>query len=315
MRFRSFRNTDPPLIAALWSQQPQQRGLANVLTPQMLDQYVLSKPYFDPEGLIVAEKDGGMIGFAHAGFGPNEQRTDISTELGVTCMVMVANDADQKQVAGALLAESEAYLKKRGGRVLYGGCMAPLNPFYLGLYGGSELPGILRSDKTRLNLFKSHGYVEIDRCIILQRQLTGFRIPIDRRQMQLRRSYRVEMDSFPSQLDWWDACSGPPCEPTRFELIPTNGGPACGSVHFWIIEPMSSTWGALSVGLTKLEIDKQLQQQGLATYLSGEALRQLQINGVGVVEVQTMQNNIAALGLYRKLGFQEVDQGIVFRKQ
>jgi ribosomal protein S18 acetylase RimI-like enzyme len=28
-----------------------------------------------------------------------------------------------------------------------------------------------------------------------------------------------------------------------------------------------------------------------------------------------MQNNSAAVNLYRRLGFQEVDQGIVFRKE
>jgi ribosomal protein S18 acetylase RimI-like enzyme len=33
-----------------------------------------------------------------------------------------------------------------------------------------------------------------------------------------------------------------------------------------------------------------------------------------VVEAQTMHRNAAACGLYQKLGFTQVDQGLVFRK-
>jgi len=37
--------------------------------------------------------------------------------------------------------------------------------------------------------------------------------------------------------------------------------------------------------------------------------------GAATVQVQAMQHNIAALGLYRKLRFQQIDQGSVLRKE
>jgi RimJ/RimL family protein N-acetyltransferase len=39
------------------------------------------------------------------------------------------------------------------------------------------------------------------------------------------------------------------------------------------------------------------------------------LHGFTRVEVQTMQQNEAARGLYAKLGFELVDQGAVFRKE
>ena len=153
MRFRPFRNSDPPLLAKIWSRQPPHRGYARDVTAELLDIYVFSKPYFDRNGLIVAEDNGEVIGFAHAGFGPDEEMGNFSTDLGVTCMVMADPNVDFETLGPQLLAESESYLKRSGTKVMYGGGMYPLNPFYLGLYGGSESPGVLESDKPRLALY------------------------------------------------------------------------------------------------------------------------------------------------------------------
>ncbi len=317
MLFRPFRNSDPPQLARIWRQQRPQRGMARQVTPQILDHYVFAKPYFDRHGLIVAETDDGkVVGFGHAGFGPNDDGTDVSTEFGVVCMIMVDEGYELDGLGKQLLEKTEAYLKSKGAKVFYGGGMNPLSPFYLGLYGGSELPGVLDSHSSLQTLFRANGYTQSDECVVMQlRMMGGFRMPVDRRQIQLKRKYRIELDTTPDQQNWWQSCASPPAEPTRFEMYPLNGGAACGTVSFWVIEPLSANWGALAVGLTEMRVVENLQRQGLATFLTAEALRQLQMNGVGVVEVQTMVNNTAAIGLYSKLGFKEVDRGKVFRKE
>lgn len=315
MQFRPFRNSDPPRIARLWSAQPPQRGLAQHVTARVLETYVFAKPYFNREDFIIAEDGDELVGFAHVGFGPNDARDDVATEMGAICMLMVDPTRDFAKNAAELLAKAELRLKQRGAKLLYGGSIPPLNPYYLGLYGGSELPGVLLSDHRLVELYNRSGYREIDRTVILQRELGEFRPPIDRRMVQLKRSMVVEVDAVPNQGDWWDACVSPPHEPTRFEILPKNGGSPCGSVRFWVIEPFSNTWGRLSVGLTKLYIEEEQRGRGLATYLNSEALRHLQLNGVQLVEAQTMLHNKAALDLYARLGFDEVDQGVVFRKE
>jgi ribosomal protein S18 acetylase RimI-like enzyme len=291
------------------------RGLAQPMSATMLENLVFWKPYFDRDGLIVALDDDRAVGFVHAGFGPNEEKDSYSTELGVTCLLMTHPHPEREAIAAELLHRSEQYLRKRGGRVLYGGGIRPLDPYYLGLYGGSELPGILASDSVGQELFRGGGYREIDRCIVLQRQLAGFRPTVDRCQMQVRRRYNVEAVFDPPAANWWEACTVGQTERTRFELVPRKGGPVAGQATVWNMEPLSSCWGVHAMGVSELQVDESARRQGLATFLMGETLRQIHTHGVTLVEVQAMQHNTAAIGLYQKLGFQQIDQGVVFRKE
>ena len=102
--------------------------------------------HFDRHGLIVATRDGLPVGFVHAGFGPNEDGTGLDTSMGTTHLLMMRSGYEDPHLADELLAASEDYLRSQGASVLYVGGIKPLNSFYLGLYGGSEIPGVLQSN-------------------------------------------------------------------------------------------------------------------------------------------------------------------------
>jgi ribosomal protein S18 acetylase RimI-like enzyme len=315
IRYRSFRNSDPPAIADIWRTHPPSRGLMQPMSASLLDSLVLAKPYFDRHGLILADDDGRPVGFVHAGFGPNEDFSNLATQRGVTCMLMVSPHPQRETIARELVAQSEDYLRRGGARELYGGGVYPLTPFYLGLYGGSELPGVLASDAAMCQLYTEAGYTAADQCIVLERDLHGFRPAVDRRRMQVRRQYNVEATVDPPPANWWEACTWGQTDHTRFEVLRREGGPSAGSAMFWEIEPLASSWGVHAMGLVALQINASLRRQGLATFLVGEAMRQLQQCGVTRIQVQVMQPNAAARGLYAKLGFTEIDRGVVYRKQ
>jgi GNAT superfamily N-acetyltransferase len=285
------------------------------VSADLLEQLVLAKPYFDNSGLIVAVDDGTPIGFAHAGFGPAADEQGLSTEMGTTCMLMVRSNYQRLGIGAELLARSERYLQGRGSKVLYAGCIRPLNAFYLGLYGGSELPGVLDSNPKAQLLFRSQGYREIDRTVVMQRSLTGFRPLVDRRQMQIRRRSVMEMCEDPAPRSWWDACTYGGFERIRFRLLSRPAGELLAEATFWNIEPLASSWGVHAVGLVDLAVCDAERRQGLATFLLSEAFRHYQTQGMTLVEAQTMQHNAAALGLYQKLGFETIDSGAVFRKE
>lgn len=311
---RKFRNSDPPGIARVWNSQLPRRGLVRTISPWTLDELVFNKPYFDRHGLLIAQRDDRVIGFAHAGFGPDETEAALNFEMGATLMLMVASDVpDRDEVARDLLTASEDYQRARGAKLLYAGGMRPINPFYLGLYGGSELPGVLESDPN-LPFYLNHGYIEIDRCQVMQCEIRGFRSPLDRRFLQVRRRYTVQNVNSPAPDTWWAACTLPPTEVLRFEVVPREGGAACGSVGFWHIEPLASDWRTTAVGLIDMEVQPSFQRGGLATFLCCESIKLIKTIGVELIEVQTMVRNTAALGLYHKLGFRDVEQGVVLRK-
>ncbi|HVA51141.1 MAG TPA: GNAT family N-acetyltransferase [Pirellulales bacterium] len=314
IRYRAFRNSDPPALAEIWRSQPAEHGRVRPMSAALFEQFVLSKPYFDNAGLIVAVDDQLPVGFAHAAFGPNACGDRLARQMGSTCLVMVRTDYQGRGIGGELLSRSESYLRQRGAEVMYGGGIAPLNGFYLGLYGGSELPGVLDSDAGEQHLFESHGYREIDRVYVLERALAGFRPPIDRQQLQIRRRSTIEAMFDPPPHSWWEACAWSGLDQTLYELTSRDACRVVARATAWSIEPLSSSWGVRATGVTALEVEEASRRQGIATYLMSDIMRQLASQGTSLVQVQTMQANVPAQKLYEKLGFRLVNQGAVYRK-
>jgi len=314
IRYRAFRNSDPPAIAAIWRSQPPNRNLLQPMSPAVFDQHVLAKPFFDRQGLIVAEEDQRLVGYVHAAFGPRSDLEDIDCRIGLTNFLLVVPDVDWLAVAGELLRRSEAYLVERGAESLHAGAVAPMTPYYLGLYGGSQQRGVLRSDARLIQLYEESGYRPRDCCLVLQRNLIGFRPHIDRTQMAIRRGHLIEALFDPPTTSWWEACAIGEAERTCFFLTRKGQTAACGQAVFWDMDPLASSWGIRAAGLLQVEIDPAIRRQGHATYLLGEALRQLQAQGATLAEVQVPDSDTAALAVFRKLGFEEVDQAVVFQK-
>ena len=59
--YRTFRNTDPPGLAEIWRSRSGQPGLVSSVSPELLEQFVFAKLYFDFKGLIVACDDERVL--------------------------------------------------------------------------------------------------------------------------------------------------------------------------------------------------------------------------------------------------------------
>jgi hypothetical protein len=177
---------------------------------------------------------------------------------------------------------------------------------------------VLESDRLQREAFEAADYGESERTLILQRELVGFRPPIDRTVVQLRRELNLDVSPDPLPSTWWQACSLSLIDRTHFVLRPRGGGPPWGTAHFWDIEPLASTWGVHAMGLLDLQISDQpdrAQQANLISFLLGESIRQLLSCGVTLVEVQVKPTDTALHDVCQKLGFHEVHQGIHFQKR
>jgi ribosomal protein S18 acetylase RimI-like enzyme len=313
--YRAFTNRDVRALAEIWRSRAAERGLMQPMSAALFEELVLSKPYFDNAGLIVAVDDGVPVGFVHAGFGPSEDQSTLSRQRGVISMLIVRPEYRRQGIGQQLLARAEEYLRRHGSQEIYGGGIRPMTPFYLGLYGGSELPGVLASDADALRRYRAAGYAEIDRCGVFQRELASFRPTMDRKQQQIRRQQAVQMIVDPPCRTWWEACTFGGFDRTRFELTPKSGGPATAWLTVWSMEPLSTSWGVRATGLYELHVDASQRRQGLASCLFAETFKQLAAEGVGLIEAQALLRDTATVGLFKKLGFQQVDEGVVFRKE
>ena len=313
--FRSFLNTDSPGIVEVWRKQPPFSRLARTISRHDLDLLVFGKPYFDPAGLIVAEKDEQVVGFAHAGFGPSADHSDLDYENGVICQLRTLPDQDSGELTAGLIDSAVDYLKGHGCTRCFAASQFPNVPFYLGLYGGSRIPGVVDQDDTMMVALKNNGFAPTEEIKIFTRQLSGFRAPVDRQQMTVRRQYQVSAVVDPLASTWWKNCMFGMAEKFAFRLVDRRTQQPVGNVDFWEIQPLSNEWGVRTLGMCDLAIDPASRRNGLATFLVAQALSQLLPQGFGVCEVQVRESNIESIGLFQKLGFENTENGTELSKQ
>ena len=314
IEYRAFRNGDSPQLADIWCSQRPRRGLMQPMSSATFESIVLAKPMFDRAGLIVAVEGNKVSGFAHAGFGPTQDQKTLMRETGIISMLMTRGPELDQSIAESLLTRSEEYLRSRGAKVLYAGATQHLDAFYVGMCGGSEMHGILDSDQQMQEFYRAHAYDEVARSIVLQRDLRDFHPPVDRRHIVIRRRATIQRVDDPPARSWWDACIFGPFDRMRFELVSKEGGAAMATATFWDMQGLSNSKGARAMGLTYVESRGDQRRQGLVSFLLAESFRQLAEQGLAIVETQVDSNNQAALALFQKLGFRQVDQAAVFRK-
>ena len=313
IEYRCFRNDDPPRIADVWRAADLGPSAMQPMTSALLEACVFSKPYFEREGLIVALDGERMVGFAHAGFGANADRSGVDRAIGTTMLVVTVPHADEAATAAGLLARTEDYLRRRGVAAPRGGGSATIGGFYLGLYGGAGLPGILDSSAGMQDVFRRAGYAEAERIAVLRRPLAGFRPPVNRLQMAIRRATTLRVIDEPARRSWWEAATTTGIALRRYELRNASEE-LLGSGTFWDMQPMASAWGVAAAGLLHVDIEGERRRQGLASYLVAEALHDLAQEGVTLVEAQVVETNAPAVKLFEKLGFAVADRGTLFTR-
>jgi ribosomal protein S18 acetylase RimI-like enzyme len=313
--YRTFRNWDPPTLVALWNASVASRGAARTIEVQDLDRLVFSKPYFDPKGIILAEEDERAIGFVHAGFGASDDEGQLSRNFGVIAMLVVRPEQRRRGIARELVRRAEAYLRAGGSTVIYAGSMHPLDPFYLGLYGGSELPGILKSDTAANQLFQSLGYKAVDECLVLQRNLSAPLVITDPKAKAWSRQVAFEVVPQAAPPDWWTACRYAALEFSDFVVRIKSTGRVAARARGWEMYPVQKSWGAEAVGIVDVSVEQEFRQQGVGTFLMVQILRHYRENGLKLAEVQTMARNTVACRLFQRIGFREIDRGIIYRAE
>jgi ribosomal protein S18 acetylase RimI-like enzyme len=309
IHYRTFRNDDPPGLVKVWNEAFTGRGAVALPTASALEEYVFAKPYFDPEGLIVALDDEEHVGFAHAGFGPREDQSGLSLSDGVVCALGVRPSRRRRGIGAELLRRCETYLRGRGATAIYAGAMPPLNPFYLGLHGGSDSAGFLASDADAEPFLQRHGYVRHAASLVFQRRVDTAINMSDSRFAAVRRRFELVAQPHRGAGSWWRESVLGPIEALDVLLRDRASGEVVGRAAAWEMLGFCQRWGAPAVGLLEIEVRPNLRRQGLARFMLVHLLRHVQEQFFALVEVQVSDRNEAALRLVRSTGFEQVDTG------
>jgi hypothetical protein len=172
----------------------------------------------------------------------------------------------------------------------------------------------LESDVLHQGLFSAAGYARTGSTQILHCRLAEFRAVVNRQQMAIRRRTIVEphIDALPRT--WWDAQMSSQHDFTSFRLAANDRRTVWAEAMFWDMEPLASSWGIHAAGLLHFEQFDECAESGAETFLIGDSLKQLQANGVTLVETQVSGSADQRLKLLAELGFKVVDTGTTFMK-
>ena len=172
--------------------------------------------------------------------------------------------------------------------------------------------GALSFDAART--FVDHGFVEIQRLALLRRQLSAdtFVAEPHHRTRPLRgtRAFetaaRIDRKAFESGWDLDAAGIRDACEATpnhRVRLALTSSDEPAG----YMITGRNGSAGFVQ----RLAVDPRHEGHGVATSLILDGLAWLQRSGVDDVLINTRLDNSRALDLYRRLGFDDMDENLV----
>jgi len=313
IRYRTFRNTDPPALTEVWNECFTGRGAYPLRSAGPLEFALFSKPYFDSQGLVIAENDDQIVGFVHAGFGADQAEKKLNHETGVVCVLGVRTAHRRQGIGSELLRRAEEYVRSRGAKDVVAGQVRPYTPFYFGVYGNAHLPGFLNSDPLAAPFFEKHGYSCWRTTQVFERQLQPMDPIIDQRFLSLRRRYDVQLVMAPELHSWWQNCVFGSIEPVEFRLLDKLKGIPSARTLIWEMNAFRGA-GAPMAGIIDLNVRPDAQRQGLARFLLSQMMRYLQEQFFRLIEIQCLEGSEPCIQLLRGLGFEQVDVGRSFRK-
>ncbi len=314
-RFRPFRNTDPPALVDIWNRGMPRRNVVRPLKVHDWDAMVAGKPHFDHNGLIVAEQDGRVVAFAHAGFGPMEPHGPshrLDTSMGSIAMFAAEPGVDDEAIDRGLIERAQDYLRGRGAAVLYAGGRNPIDPFYWGLYGGSEFSGVLGQHAAFHRAVRRTGFQPASTAVLLEFDMSKSE-PRDPKLAMLRRQTRLEVMEDHPPLGWWAAIAIGPFRPTLFHLLSRSQSQVIASALTWEFASELALGGLNRTALIDVQVSPAFRRQGFGRLLVTEVLRHSRATLAEVVDVQTLETNQAALALYEGIGFQRVETATLYR--
>jgi ribosomal protein S18 acetylase RimI-like enzyme len=312
--YRPFRNTDPPCLAELWNFARLGPGAALEFSNDTFDTLVLAQPYFDRMGLICACEGREVVGFAHAGFGPSEQGTQLDKRTGVICAVIVRADYRRRGIGRELMARAEQYLRGEGAMKIFAGESPLRNPFYLGLYGGADSAGFLESDQNARPFFEALGYNARQKYLLFEREISDCKPPFDPRALAIKRTMKFGILDRPPGATWWWMTRHGRFESLTFTLVPASGESCPALLTCWGMELQAATRGRRTVGITDLFVVPERRRQGYARVLLCEVIRRLRDDLINYVETVVPAENAAARQLFEGLGFRHADTGVVYER-
>jgi len=289
-------------------------NVAGPISTSEFEMFVLSRPYFEAAGLIVATDDNTnqIIGFTHCGFGPADPTTFCrSVDKSLGTIALVCSGADES-LQHALVQAGITHLKSQGAGVIYAGGRFPLNPFYWGLYGGSEFSGILAVESGLHAALVRNGFAESARSVLFEFNLAGAE-PRHIKNIVLKRDSQLSIIEDDSLGCPWTELAIEPFHPMNVEIRKRHDKATVASAVLWPMLLYGRRDLRSRIGLISVDVAPENRRQGYGRLVVTEAIKCAMELSYDVMCVQTDATNLPAIKLYEAIGFKQVETASLYR--
>ncbi len=312
---RTFRNTDISAFCKVWNAHYGDLGADCRIAPIQLELATLAKPYFVAEDLLVAEYDEQPVGFLHLSPILSDDWQAPRSDLAAIAALCIVPCDGEETVAQSLLQRAEALLAQRRIEVCRYKPLLPKCLFYQGLGPADSMIGATISERRSCSWLKAIGFTPSLATTLWELDLSKYQPPIDRVQLQIRRSSQVERAEDEPAMSWWQACWMGHTEPSQFNLLRRPGEAIICDALFWTVASEMQTSPEAVAWLWPLALPSGELPAEHLTFLLGEACRQLQAERVDLVRTDTAANDTPLAGILRRLSFIAEHNGMVFEKK
>lgn len=260
------------------------------ITIDVLERQVFAKPFFDPNGFIIAWKGNKIVGLAHASFGFTDDYSAVDYSQGIIPLICYNDAPDVDAVLDALIVSCERHLVSKGATRIQIGTTYPHAPFYLGLFHSSDLSGVDLGESLLTSAASRHGYSITSSKSHFRRDLDNLDWASSSEFSQLRQRFSIQMEYCPTMSRWGEAIAMNGLVWSRFSLVELGQGvinaqrPAV-QCALWVIDEDPET-EMIAVGLSQCQVNPEYRGQRLGLFILSEAIRRLVDQQVERVEVQ-----------------------------
>lgn len=313
-----INNFDIAQVIEFWNQSKYPRHKRQPAYMENFEKLVFAKAFFDPHGFIIARRGTDIVGFAHAGFAPNSDGSDLDYSYGVIPMICY-NDEQADVILDALISACESYLRGKGAKKFQLGAYYPQAPFYLGMIRACELPGIFLDETALVEAAQRHGYMLTSPSTHYRRNLEDLNWTFDHDIRALRRKYNIQMEYCPTPSEWVKAIAMSGIIWSYFSLVEAGRGQISSSdsianCALWVIDDLPM--GDLTVvGISQFYVAPEHRGQQLGFFLLTEVLRRLVDQHVAGVQFQILDEHEKLKSMLEAKKFEPFKRSALFVKE
>lgn len=312
---RTFRNTDASALCAVYASHYQAASLPGTLSPLSLELCVLSKPFFSPAQLLVAEQDEQVVGFLLIGFEPEIDLLAASSTHACISALCVTNVANEDEIAGRLLASAWQFANQIGVAQLRFSPPPPASPFMAGIAPGDGMIGAPDVDIRQNRWLQANNWEAGERVVCWEIDLGQFHPPMDRMQIQIRRMAHVDRLLDEPTMPWFIANMLGHAEQVGFQLTARETRTVAADVVLWTVGDELIPQSEMVARLWPLDPEGSSKNEDHYVFLLSEAFRQLREDRVDVVRTVSSHQDAVMAHLLQRVGFRPHLNGTVFSLQ